>query len=291
LRWRKKTEEVAEHDAFHLLLTKTLRGSENSSILGPDVWFLSNDLTLSCSDKFINTKFKFSDNTSPVMITSVWNEVISPFLIGIITEKDLVEVLKSFISSEFAPISEDIDAEILAKLEVDWTEYDWLETEEIKEIINQKFILDYISRREELAKTGDNEAIEQSRSEFNIAFTKMIGQISNRKIEQVRIKLEEKDRETEELKVSVKNLEKTKNELQESLTSEQILTLRMRYVTGIAGICSLVIGAVLIVLMGNSASLQLTGAYITFLVIGVILLLMSIAPGQVSAILGLGRNK
>ena len=108
-----------------------------------------------CCDNFISGNFSFSERTSPVMIADVWNEIISPFLIGIVTEKDSVEVLKSFISSEFTPISGYIDAETLAKLDIDWTEYDWLEIEEIQEITTQKFVLEYISRREEILHAGN----------------------------------------------------------------------------------------------------------------------------------------
>lgn len=291
LRGRGKTDDVAQHDAFHLLLVKTLRGSKTGVILGPDFWFLSTDLTLSCCDGFLNKKFGFADRISPIMIADIWNEIISPFLIGMVQEKDLIEVLKSFVSSEFTPISETIDPETFARLEIDWTEYDWLEIEEILEITHQKFVLDYISRREELAKTGDMKSIEQLRSEFNITFSSMIGKISSRKIQQVRTRLEEKEKETEQLKLSVEKLEETKLRLRENLTSEQTLTLRMRYITGIAGIGLLAIGAILIALMKDTASWQVTGTYIAFLVIGAILLLMSIAPGQVSAVLGLNQKK
>jgi hypothetical protein len=298
LRGRMKTIDVAEHDAFHLLLVKTLRESETDSILGPNKWFLSYDLTLPSADRFIRNKFNFSEKTVAVMIANIWNEIISPFLIGIVVQKDLVEILKSFITSEFTPISERVDFETLAKLEIDWTEYDWLETEEIQEITRQKFVLDYISRIEEFTKTGDSEAIEKLRSEFNMAFSRLIGQISNRKIDQVRIKLEEREKEAEALKRSVKDLEKIRNELRENLTSEHkarlhtlVLSLRMRYVSGIAGICLLFIGMLLIILMKETVSWQVTSSYIAFLIIGAILLLMAINPERVSGILGLGRKE
>jgi len=298
LRGRMKTVDVAEHDAYHLLLVKTLRESDTASILGPNKWFLTYDLTLPSVDSFIRKRFNFSEHTMATMIANIWNEIVSPFLIGIVSQKDLVEVLKSFVSSEFTPISEGIEVETLARLEIDWTEYDWLEIKEIQEITSQRFVLDYISRSEEVARTGDSEAIERLRSEFNLAFSRLIGQISNRKIEQVRIKLEEREKETEKLKISVKDLEKTRNELRESLTSEHIarvralkLSLRMRYVAGIVGVILVGIGSVLIILMKETATWQITSSYVAFLVLGAILLLMAIAPKRVSGILGLGRKE
>jgi predicted nucleic-acid-binding protein len=298
LRWRMKTADVAEHDAYHLLLVKTLRKTDSDSILGPNKWFLTYDLTLPSADSFIRRKFDFSDRTMATMIVDVWNEIISPFLIGIVPQKDLVEVLKSFVSSEFTPISEGIDVETLARLEVDWTEYDWLETKEIQNITRQEFVLNYISRAEQLAKTGDSEALERLRSEFNLAFSRLIGQISNRKIEQVRTKLEERERETEQLKVSVADLEKTRSELQVNLNSEHNarmhilkLSLRMRYVAGIIGAGLLLIGVMLIVMMKETATWQITSLYLAFLVLGAILLLMAIKPEQVSGVIGLGQKK
>jgi len=291
MRNRPKTVDVAQHDAFHLLLIKTLRESEVDSVMGPNVWFLSSDLTLSCAERFVNRKFDFSNRTSAVMVAPIWNEIIAPFLIGIVTQKDMVEVLKSFVSSEFIPISEGIDAETLARLEIDWAEYDWLEVEEIQEITKKRFVLQYISRREELAKTGDNEAIEQLRSEFNIFFSSLIGQISSRKIEQVKAELKQKEMETESLKVSVKNLEETKGRLGEDLNSEKKLSLAMRYIAGLSGLVLLAIGIGLIILMKETASWQIVSAYTISLIIGGLLLLMAIKPEQISGWIGLGQKK
>ena len=128
---REKRLDTAEHDAFHLLLIKELRESENDPVFGPNYWFLSRDLTLSHTDRFIRNNFDFPDITTAVMITSLWNEIISPFLIGIVTQKDLVEVFTSFILSDFTPISEGINASVLAKLEVDWSEFGWLERKKL----------------------------------------------------------------------------------------------------------------------------------------------------------------
>lgn len=285
-----KTVDVAEHDAFHLLFIKTVRDSKSSSFLGPDFWFLTYDLTLSCCDRFIQTNFNFQEPSSPVMPGDLWNDIISPFLIGIVTEKDLVEVFKSFISSEFTPISEGLNAGVLANLGIDWTEFDWLEIEEIQEITRQKFVLVYLSRRQELFKTEDKQAIEQLRSEFNIAFSRLIGKISSRKIEDTRSKLEAKKEETKRLASSVKALEEKEIELRETLTAEQRLSLRMRYVTGLAGIALLIIGTIQIILMRETVSLHIAGAYVVFLIIGGILLLIAIKPGQVTANLGASTN-
>lgn len=297
-RARMKTVNVAEHDAYHLLLVKTLRESDTVSILGPNKWFLTYDLTLPSVDIFIRKSFKFSEQTMATMIADIWNEIISPFLIGIVSQKDLVEVLKSFVSSEFTPVAEGIQVETLARLDIDWTEYDWLEIKEIQEITSQRFVLGYISRSEEVARTGDSEAIERLRSEFNLAFSRLIGQISNRKIEQVRIELDEREEETQKLKVSVEHLEETRDELRENLTSERIartrvleLSITMRYIAGLVGVVLVGIGSALIIFMKETATWQITSSYVALVILGAILLLMAIAPKRVSGILGLGPRK
>jgi len=285
-----KTPNVAEHDAFHLLFVKTLRDSKPSSFLGPNVWFLTYDLTLSCCDRFIRTNFSFQEPSSSVMPGDLWNDIISPLLIGIVTEKDLVEVFKSFISSEFSPISEGLKTRVLANLGIDWTEFDWLEIEEIQEITSQKFVLDYLSRRQKLIKTESRQTIEQLRSEFNIAFSRLVGKISSRKIADTRSKLEEEKEETKRLVSSVKTLEEKEVKLKESLTEEQRLSLMMRYVAGLAGIALLIIGTIQIIIMRETVSLHIAGAYVAFLIIGGILLLIAIKPGQVTASIGAGTK-
>lgn len=289
---REKKPDVGEHDAFHLLLVKTLRESETPLFFGPDSWFLTLDLTLPCVDRFINRTFRFSDPITPTMVGYLWDEIISPFLVGIVEETDLLDVFKTFIISDFTPISEEINAEILAKLDIDWTEFDWLEVEEIQSILQQQFVLDYVQRQEEYSHIGDHEAIEKIRTEFNIAFNSFVGRISNRKIEEIRKQLEEKEIETKKLKKSVEGLEKRKDELHESLTTEERLTIRMRYGAGIAGFILLSIGIIEIIRARVETSLwHITGSYVACLLIGAILLLMAIRPEQVSGILSVGKKE
>lgn len=190
-RKRKKPEKVAEHDTFHLLLIKTIREDEINTFTGPDAWFYTSDLTLPCVDRFINRAFKFSDLTSASVSPSLWDEIISPLLVGVVEEKELVEVFKAFLISDFTPISEGVRPNVLLKLNIDWSEYDWLEFEEIGEILSQQFVLDYLERQEELTRISNHEALEQLRSEFNRSLTSMVGRISSRKIDQIKTELKE----------------------------------------------------------------------------------------------------
>ena len=288
---REKKSDVAEHDAFHLLLVKTLRESETPLFFGPDTWFLTLDLTLPCVDRFINRTYRFSDTITPTMSGYFWDEMISPFLVGIVEERDLLDIFKTFVISDFTPISEDINAKVLAKLDIDWTEFDWLEIEEIQSILQQQFVLDFVQRQEEYSHTGDHEAIEKIRTEFNIAFNSFVGRISNRKIEDIRKQLAEKETQTKKLKRTVDGLEKSKDELRDSLTTEETLTIRMRYGAGIAGFILLSIGIIEIIRARVETSVwHITGSYIACLLIGAILLLMAIRPEQVSGILNVGKK-
>lgn len=225
-----KTYEVAEHDAYHILLVKTLRESETIAFLGPDTWFLTLDLTLSCTDRFVRRNFDFTKPTSSIMIGYLWDEIISPFLIGIIEERDLIEVFKTFIISEFTPIAEEIDAEILAKSEIDWSDYDWLEPEEIIEVTNQEFFINYLSRREEISKISERESIDEIRRDFNINFSRMIGRISNRKIEQIKTQLEIKEVETEELKKTSARMTQQINEIQAETRGLKEIVYRYNFI-------------------------------------------------------------
>jgi predicted nucleic acid-binding protein len=298
LRDKPKSDEVAKHDAFHLLLMKELREPNKASLLGPDSWFLTCDLTLPLTDKYLRTEFDFSDKTSPIMIPSIWNEIISPFLVGIVTQKDLIEVFKSFISSDFTPTSEGINAGVLAKLEIDWSEYDWVENEEIQKITNMQFVLQYLTKAEELTKVGDFKELENLRHEFNLEFSKIIGDLSRRKIAVAQQQLAKKTQEAESLVGAVEELETVQTNLSKDLSSERVartkattLSLRMRYIAGVLGIILVSVGTILTVLLKETASLQIVIAYSVFFLVGAILLLMSIAPERVSGIVGVGRGK
>jgi len=287
-----KTQEVAEHDAYHLLLVKTLREDEDiSGFLGPNTWFLTLDTTLPCTERLIRRDFTFTDPTTPVMIGYVWDEIIAPFLVGIVEEEDLLSVFRTFVTSDFTPIVEGIDADALATLEVDWTEYEWLDIEEIEEILRQNFVLDYITHRRQLFKAEDRKAEEELRLEFNRKWSRLIGHISQRKIDQVRSELEETKAETKQLRSSVEDLEGDKETLQSRLTRTEKLVLVMRYCALISGLLLLTIGIYEIALMGETATWQLASAYIACLVIGAIVLLIAIEPQRVSAKLGFEVKK
>jgi len=290
-RRREKPDDIAEHDAFHLLLIKTLRENETSTSFGPNTWFLTLDLTLPCVDRFIGRKFAFSDPASPCMIGYLWDELISPFLVGIVEEKELVDVFRHFIISDFTPISEDINTEVLLKLKIDWTEYDWLEFEEIQSLLQQEFVLDYVKQLEELTHAENYDAIEKLETEFNIALNSFIGRISSRKIDNIKQQLDEKEKETQTLTKKVEGLEKSREKLRGSLTSEETLAIRMRYGAGIAGFILLAVG-ILEIIRGwiETATWHLAASYVACLVIGALLLLMSIRPQQVSGTLGFGKK-
>ena len=317
-----KKENIAEHDAYHIIFVKTLRESETATFLGSNNWFLTYDLTLPCVDLYVNRVFYFSNETSANMIAYLWEEIISPFLIGKVKESELIEVFKQFLDSDFRPISNRALDPSIIKLDIDWSEFDWLEYEEIKEMVQQKFVIDYIERQIDISQTGDERALNDARDKFNISLTSYVAKIAQRKIYDVEMstkekiteleaaaqkeindikrtskkqiksvekKLEEKEQETEKLRTTVEELVETKDTLSKNLNKEVTLTLRMRYAAGISGLVLFLVGIFGIIwVIPTNVSLNISAAYVACLIIGAFLLLLSIKPEQISGSINLG---
>lgn len=144
-----KNLAVAEHDAFHLLLVRKLRGEVREGIFGPNYWFLSFDISLPHVDKTINQYLKTNEPPSSIH-PRIFLELITPFL-GPEAGDKLSEILTSFIHSDFIAVGEEIDVKILSEVAGPWLDFNILSDEDIIRILGQKFVkeaLDEISKSE-----------------------------------------------------------------------------------------------------------------------------------------------
>lgn len=279
-RRRKKRLEVAEHDAYHILLIKTLRNNAKPSLIGPRDWFLSADTTLPCTDRMVSKYFEFQDVSTPIMISSLWNDLITPFLSNIDNELSLKEAFRSFLSSQFAPIVEYIDINTILSVQGDWLGYEWLKSEEIEGILHKKFVVDYASNLRKAHSVGDRILEDQLRANFLEEFNKLLGISSQRKFEQMK-------KESEEVQRTAK--EETDN-LREELETEISFSHRWRTRSGIAGISLLIAGLFLSFFMvANNKIDVVTAAFcIAFIAFGAYLFVLTVRPEQVKANAHLG---
>jgi hypothetical protein len=312
-RHRPKTIDVAEHDAFHLLLVRELRKNEPAGVLGPKYWFITTDTTLLCVDRAINRKLDYSDKTPSSMLSEIWLEMISPFLSSTGKEKSL-DLFGMLLKKEFATIPFKITSEDLAYIQGDWMQYDWLEDQDIERIIGEKWLKQYLEKVKNAEYEGDKKEVESLASLFA---RKMSQELEKVKDEKLRSTLEErtkiikfldyKDRyEIPELKKSLQERQTTL-EAQTTRITQQEATIKekedalnierkksalveieykrkWRTITGYLGIVLVVTSLVLILLMtsGLWQSGPTSGTLaLGCLGMGCILLLMTISYKQV----------
>ena len=141
-----KSEKVAEHDAYHILLIQELRKKDNIDILGCNYWFLTHDSTLRNVDFLLKDHFDF-----PATIRGEqFIEMISPILAPDISAKDISEVFKHLLSSSLPPLTATIKQEDWLKIQGHWMDDEDLSSEDIIEIIGSSFMRNYLTKiREE----------------------------------------------------------------------------------------------------------------------------------------------
>lgn len=185
MRKKPKHETVAIHDAFHLLLIKELRIDESASLMGPDHWFLTQDHTLPCVDRFISRTYQYSEISTPVMVIPLWADIISQLNRRNVTSEDVLDIFVEFIASEFSLTDINIDVDVVIATQGDWMNYVWMSEEKILGILNQKFALDYSSKLHASIGAKDFVVQDQLRAAFFEKLNSVLGKEFNIKYEEI----------------------------------------------------------------------------------------------------------
>jgi predicted nucleic acid-binding protein len=136
-----KTPEVAEHDAFHILLVQELRKEDEGDILGPNYWFLTHDRSL----LFVEKRFgKYERFPSSVFIDN-WVQLISPLLSPEHT-KNARDAYVSLFSSRLPILTRAIDEEVFLAFQGKWMDDEDLTPQDIARVIGNRYIKDYYKR-------------------------------------------------------------------------------------------------------------------------------------------------
>ena len=132
--WREgKTEEVAEHDGFHLFLIYKLRQGKETGLIGPHYWFLTADRTLYCVSQSLELDF-------PLSITiDAWLELMSIFTPLEYYNENKKTIQKIFLKLIAVNLEKRdlINTDTLIKL-TKWINFDDLETKDIIKITSLK---------------------------------------------------------------------------------------------------------------------------------------------------------
>jgi predicted nucleic acid-binding protein len=296
IRGRGKEKDVAEHDAYHLLLMRELRTKESTSLFGPKHWFVTLDQTLYCVDDTINEKMNYTDKTPSNVTCDIWIETVSPFLTLGVQNKKAVRLFAEILSSHFAVIPFHINTKDLMEIQGDWVNYKWLETKDLVEVLNDKFVRQAINQLSQAREKG--EATEEFASKLGEKVKVKLDSILEAKIKDLegRVQqLESVEEDKEKLKQRLQQVEASLTNKERRLEKEERFRRSMRIVAGILGtaliILNIICGAIFVV-SGTSPLGVYTVVYMLGLsIIGGILILIAVAYEQVSAYLGAKVSK
>lgn len=295
-RQNKKEHDVAEHDAFHLLLVKKLRDEDNrKSVLGPNYWFLTRDSTLFFVNSFINSLGLFKNQISSSIKESYWLDFITPFLSSRTRNEDAYLVFADLLRSEFTTIPKGISSKILTEIQGEWTKYEWLPTNDIEEILKDTVMQTLVSKFAKLEPEDEETrtVVKEMRQHFDTllsqkfnekmdAFQKQM-ELANEQLNSIGKSLQEKEQEVGHLRNDVASLKSDKKR-------DDRFTIFWRAISGCIGII-LVAASLFTYLTNPQPTLNVTIVSCLAIVSGAIFVLMAIAYEQVKARLSISIKK
>jgi predicted nucleic acid-binding protein len=283
-----KTSNVASHDAYHLILVKTLREKdERKTFLGPNFWFLSLDNSLEEVNLELNRKGEFQNKIPASTSADLWLETITPFLSTALRERGAGEVLADVLKSQFATIPKGISPRILAEIQGDWIKYEWLTVEDIEKILEEQFVSRLISRIEKEEHQGKD--TQESIYELKKKFDTELGRLFDEKMKKMKQVAEDSEAKITGLIEDLKSQKVKVTDLESYKEKEEKFKRTWRTIAGTLGVVLIALCFV-VVFAGFELNVYTTIVFLAFLICGIILLLLAIAYEQVKAHLSLGAN-
>jgi hypothetical protein len=186
-----KTKQVADHDAFHILLVQELRKKEEGDILGPNYWFLTHDRSLA----FVEKKFGNHGRIPSSIFVDNWVQLISPLLSPKQTQ-DARDAYMSLFASRLPILAGAIDDEDLSP-------------KDISRVIGNRYVKDYYKLSQEQEKSIPE------KDKQNI-------------VEAIVAEVKTQRREASWMRKSIKELEKTTKELRTEVGTWKQLSDRQK---------------------------------------------------------------
>jgi predicted nucleic acid-binding protein len=155
-----KTDDVAKHDAFHILLIQDMRSKDKGDILGPNYWFLTHDRSL----RAVEEKFdKYEKFPSSIFLDN-WLQLLSPLLAPEQT-KNARDAYLGLFASRLPLLSRVVDEEIFLAFQGKWMDDEDLSPDDVARIIGNRYVKDYydkVSSAEKPISSEDKENIIES---------------------------------------------------------------------------------------------------------------------------------
>jgi len=210
-----KTDSVAEHDAFHILLIQELRKKETGDVLGPNYWFLTHDRSL----YFVEKRFgKYEKFPSSIFIDN-WVQLISPLLTPEQT-KNARDAYASLFASRLPILTKTIDGDVFLAYQGKWMDDEDLTAQDVARVIGNRYIKDYY---EEIKEEG-RQITEEER---DMIIMPLIEEIKSQKKER-----EEVRQELTSLKQATTRLQTETKELKQIITLQNNILDYLGYAVG-----------------------------------------------------------
>ena len=211
-----KSDDVAEHDAYHFLVIDYLRQQSRSN----NIWFLSHDRTFDCVNQGY---FKLENKSLPCSIScSSWLEVIFPFLSPDVSQESFEDVFIKAVSSDFFSLTKSLSFGNLTKFFIPFFNDEFLTDEDYVSILQDQ-VLKRIA--EEWKASGYS-------SEYDEQLIKTITDlIDKRKEEKIKKMEKELKNKNKKIKEMSKQLDATERSLKylDTNTTQRIKDLEMKY--------------------------------------------------------------
>ena len=194
-----KSDVVAEHDAFHILLIRELRENDKGDFLGPKYYFLTHDRSL----YFVEKRFEESEVIPSSIFLDNWVQLISPLLAPEQT-KTAKDTYADLFASRLPMLSKTIDEKIFLAFQGDWVDDEDLTPQDIARVIGNKYVRNL---REEL----EQEKKQLTDEERDLIIRPLVEELKTQKKEgqEFNIKITSLDQKVSTLQGEVSALEST----------------------------------------------------------------------------------
>jgi len=274
-----KHYEIAEHDAFHLLMVKKLREEDKKKkILGPNYWFLTRDSSLYLVNPFIDSLEIFKSKISPTISITLWLNFITPFLSP--NEEEGYLAFAEVLKTAFTHVPIGISSRILIEVQGEWTKYEWLSTEDIEDILKDTVIQTLASKLSKLEEQGADAT--STLAELRQQFDTIISQKFNETMELIQKQMKKSNDKIDQLTLAIENKDKTIGDLTDEIKRDMTFKLVWQCVSGILG-AILVFSSLYVYFTNSNPSIQTTLVSCLAIIAGIVFILMAIAYEQVKA--------
>lgn len=158
-----KSENVAEHDSYHLLLVRRLREKDTvQTTLGPRYWFLTFDRSLLCADKEINVVLG-RENELPSSI-ECWAlmEMMLPFASGSIAGASSYQAFSQLMKTEFRALPAKIKTRKLIAIQTPKLDYNRYSAEQLMAITEDEFVDQHMKEVSKVKFSRDKNLVQRS---------------------------------------------------------------------------------------------------------------------------------